>query len=245
MSGTNDRNLIRIDDLNQPIFRTYSKKWLLPILCTGKDALRNPSTWDDPFENFFLKRTRVEIGSGQFADLENLARDWYGQCWTTNCDTDAMWRIYSANKEGIQVKTTVGKLFDNLKRVPSMAPYLQFFVGRVAYMREAEITAMMGKLTFTDIALGGQADGFADLLCIKREAFQHESEFRILFHDTDQPGRGSNATFLYPLDANVVFEEVVLDPRLENNAAAMLEGELRTAGCRIPIRRSNLYATPK
>jgi hypothetical protein len=61
MPDTNDKNLIQIGDLDQPIYRTYAKKWFLPILADGKDVLRNPSTWDDPFENFFLKRTRVAL----------------------------------------------------------------------------------------------------------------------------------------------------------------------------------------
>src|SRR5262249_33908953 len=154
----------------------------------------------------------------ELGDLESLARDWYGQCWTTNFDTDAMWRIYSPCKDGIQVGTTVRKLFENLRRVSSKAPCLQFFVGRVEYLSEAEITARMAQLTFADVALGGQGDRFADLLCIKREAFKHEAEVRILFQDIDFRWRGSNGIFIYPVDANNVFEKIVLDPRLEDAA---------------------------
>jgi hypothetical protein len=115
MSDTNEKNLVGLSfsDLDQPIYRTYVKKWLLPILTNKADALRNPSSWEDPFENFFLERTRVEIGPGELADLEALAGDWYGQCWTNNSDADAMWRIYSPEKTGIQAKTTIRRLFDN------------------------------------------------------------------------------------------------------------------------------------
>jgi hypothetical protein len=245
MSDTNEKNLIGLSETNldQPICRTYAKKWFLPIFTSKTDALRNPSTWDDPFENFFLKRTRVEIGPGEFADLESLARDWYGQCWTINSDTDAMWRIYRADKAGVQAKTTIRKLFDNLKRLSSAAPRLQFFVGRVEYVAEAEIIKTMSKLTFMDIAHGGQGDRFASLLCIKREAFQHEAEARLLFQDFD-PKQGMNETLVYPLDPNVVFEEIVIDPRLNDKDAAALTAELRSAGCTLPIRRSELYRSP-
>jgi len=163
-----------------------------------------------------------------------------------------MWRIYSSdpNREGsdpremgVKVKTTVKKLFDNLKRADSTAPVLQFFIGRVDYYTEAEITALMSKLTFRDVTIGGQGDMFAKLLCIKREAFQHEQEVRLLFQDID-PKRGENKLFKYGLDANVVFEEAVLDPRLKNSDAISLESKLRSAGCTLPIRQSTLYQAP-
>ena len=55
------------------------------------------------------------------------------------------------------------------------------------------------------------------------------------------PPRGVNGIFLYPLDANAVFDEIVLDPRVQDAAATELETELRAAGCTIPIQRSDLY----
>ena len=128
--------------------------------------------------------------------------------------------------------------------MPSQAPQLQFFVGRVEYMCQAEITELMNILTFYDVAGDGQAHGFAKLLCIKREAFRHEAEVRILFQDIDDPPRGVNGIFLYPLDANAVFDEIVLDPRVQDAAATELETELRAAGCTIPIQRSDLYTAP-
>jgi hypothetical protein len=243
MSETGDRNIIRIDDLEQPIFRIYSKERFLRGVAKGRDALRNPSCWHDPFENFFLTRTQVAV-NGDLADLKTVARDWYGQCWTTNSNTDAMWRIYSPNQTGIQAKTTIRKLFKNLRSVPSETPQLQFFVGRVEYMCQAEITALLNTLTFYDAASGGQGHSFAKLLCIKREAFRHEAEIRILFQDIDDPPQGVNGIFVYPLDANAVFDEIVLDPRLQDAAATELESELRAAGCTTPIQRSDLYTAP-
>jgi hypothetical protein len=91
-------------------------------------------------------------------------------------------------------------------------PQLQFFVGRVEYMCQAEIAALMNTLTFYDAASGGQGHSFAKLLCTKREAFRHEAEVRILFQDIDDPPQGVNGIFVYPLDANAVFDEIVLDP---------------------------------
>jgi len=252
-ADTKKRNLIRIDNLDLPIYRVYALDRFVELLTSGHDALLNPTKWEDPFENFFLEATEVmdEVTGGTIP-LKNLAEDWYGQCWSTQEESDAMWRIYSIdpnkpgtdpNKMGVKVRTTIRRLFDNLKGAGSPAPYLQFFVGGVVYKTEAEIKTLMGKLTLSDVTFGGQGEKFADLLCIKREAFAHEQEVRVLFQDID-PKRGAEKVFKYGLDANVVFEEAVLDPRLKDSEAVHLASKLKSDGCKLPISRSNLYRTP-
>lgn len=101
----------------------------------------------------------------------------------------------------------------------------------------------MSGITFSDIAMGGQPAKFASLLCVKREAFKHEAEVRLLFQDIE-PTRGMNGAFVFPLDANAVFDEVILDPRLDSTAFATLQGKLNTAGLRVPVRQSDLYQAP-
>jgi hypothetical protein len=112
------------------------------------------------------------------------------------------------------------------------------------YLTEAEIQDFMGKISFQDIQFGGQATGFAKLLCVKREAFRHENEVRLLFQDTP-PNRGVAGVVEFPLDVNKVCDEVVLDPRLTDADAAAIEGEIKAAGCRLPISRSPLYRVRK
>ena len=253
MTNTNEKNIIRLSesDLDSPIFRIYPLERFEPMLASNQDALVNPTKWEDPFENFFLERTEVaDSVSGSTIPLKNLAQDWYGQCWSFNQDTDAMWRIYSPDpkaKVGVKVATTIRRLFQNLKLVNSTAPYLQFFIGRITCLTEHQITSLMQALTFSDIAIGGQGDKFADLLCIKREAFQHENEVRLIFQDLNISGskRGANGVFKYQLEPNVVFDEVILDPRLKVPDALAIEKKLKTAGCTLHIAQSPLYQTPK
>jgi hypothetical protein len=238
--------------LDRPIYRIYPLDRFKTLLTAKQDAVVNPTKWQDPFEDFFLERTEVmDDVTGTTIPLRNLAGDWYGQCWSFNSDTDAMWRIYSPDPikaVGVKVRTTIRKLFDNLRRVGSPAPYLQFFVGKVEYLTEDQIKSMMSKLTFTDVAIGGQGDRFAALLCMKRTAFQHEAEVRLMFQDLDFPGqgkRGVGGVFSYPLDPAAVFGEVVLDPRLKDRDVTRISGELLTAGCALPITRSPLYLAPR
>jgi hypothetical protein len=206
-------NLLDIPNPNVPLFRIYPKHRFLDLLRTRKNALRKPRLWDDPFENFFL-RSSVIGPHGERISIEKLAEDWYGQCWTLNEDTDAMWRIYSHSKDGIKVRTTIRKLFDSFYDGNDNFADLKFLVGKVQYWKEADITRFMSEVRFYDnVASGGQATGFAKLLCVKRKAFEHESEVRLLFQDLD-PKRSTGDFTLFDFDVNAICEDVVIDPEM-------------------------------
>ena len=238
----NLNNLINITDTDVPVYRIFLKRRFLDLLASGKNGLVNPSKWEDPFENFFL-RSQVAGPNGEKISMSSIAADWYGQCWTFNDDTDAMWRIYSHGKDGIKVKTTVRKLFESFYDDGDPFATLKFFLGKVSYHTEAEIALFMNRITFQDIAFGGQATTFAELLCIKREAFSHENEVRLLFQDTD-PKRGNSGVAQFDLNVNTVFDHIVIDPRLSDVNAGTLVTEIKCAGCTLPIARSTLYRVP-
>lgn len=255
MVASKIRGLVHLseEELDQPIYRIYALDRFKALVAAGQDALVHPTKWDDPFENFMLARTEVQDpGSRTSIPLRNLAEDWYGQCWSLTCESDAMWRIYSPSgaSRGVKVKTTIRRLFDNLTAVGPAEWPQQFFVGRIRYVNQAELDQMMARLTFADVAAGGQGTGFAELLCLKRDTFAHENEVRLLFQDMalpdpPRPRLGSAGVFKYPLDAHYVFEDVVLDPRLEDTDFLAMKSELEAAGCRLPISKSSLYEVPR
>ena len=236
-------NLLDIVDPDAAIYRIFTKRRFLELIRSRKNALVSPRLWGDPFENFFL-RSEVVGPEGEKISIEGIAEDWYGQCWTLNEDTDAMWRIYSHEKDGIKVKTTIRKLFNCFYDADDRFASLKFLIGKVEYWTEAQIFDVMSKTSFSDIAYGGQATGFAKLLCIKREAFEHEREVRLLFQDLD-PKRSSGNVALFDFDVNAICDEVVLDPRLEATQFSELKVEIEAEGCNIPIAQSPLYRVPK
>lgn len=248
---TNDRNLVNLTeaDLDTPVYRIYALDRFESLLRSKKDALLNPSMWPDKFENFFLARTSVQDNvSGAAIPLANLAADWYGQCWSRHDETDAMWRIYSPDplcKPGVKARSTVRRLFDNLKNAatPGVALYLQCFVGKIRYESEQNIRSLMSGMTFSAGVMGGQGDRLASLLCIKRDAFAHENEVRLMFHDTAS-NRGVDGVFTLDVDTHQLFDEVVLDPRLDDFGEDYIKARLAAAGNRLPVRRSDLYRTP-
>lgn len=230
-------------DLDILVHRTFSFDRFVDLLRSRENGLVSPGLWDDPFENFLLAHTLVRTPDGELGTLEPLAADWYGQCWTATADSDAMWRIYSATHTGIKATARLGDLLDGLAVSTHLTPRLQAFAGRVEYHDQQAIAAHMSSLTFTDLALGGTNDRFAELLCVKREAFAHEDEIRLLYCDVD-PKQADGKVFRYGFDPNAVLASVEIDPRMSHHDAAIVVGKLRAEGLTVPAARSTLYDAP-
>jgi hypothetical protein len=82
--------------------------------------------------------------------------------------------------------------------------------------------------------------GHARALLIKREPFQHEREVRLIYVE-HREGYGNGRLFSIPTDPNLLFEEVVLDPRLQAEDVREREAELRSLGFNGPVTKSDLY----
>jgi hypothetical protein len=136
------------------------------------------------------------------------------------------------------------KLFDSFYDGNDKVADLKFLIGKVQYWKEAEIAHFMSGVSFyRDVASGGQATGFAKLLCMKREGFEHEREVRLLFQDLD-PKRSTGKLTLFDCDVNAICDDVVIDPRLDKAQVATFREEILTAGCTLPVSQSPLYRMP-
>jgi Protein of unknown function (DUF2971) len=146
------------------VYRVISLERLLELFQKRQNVLVAPEKWDDPFENFILKSGRVS------------RRGWYGQCWTWQRASDAMWRIYSGDKNGVRMRSTPAKLLESL---PGSAQG-KAFVGRVRYLPEKPL------MRFANDALAPGhlklASNAARTLLVKRPAFEHEREVRLLLN---------------------------------------------------------------
>ena len=112
VDNSNTTNLPE-SDLDQPIYRIMPFLRCLELLHTKQIVLVRLCKWDDPFENALLKAAIIigQSASGTYGFKHSV----YGQCWTSELETDAMWRIYSHDKQGIKAKTTPRKLLNALR----------------------------------------------------------------------------------------------------------------------------------
>jgi hypothetical protein len=231
-------NGLDIDDWDAPIYRVFKLCWFKDMITQGRNGLLRPSKWGDPFENFFLK-CKVQSQNGEIGCQKPIHDGWYGQCWTMHADSDAMWRIYSRDKRGVRVSTTIRKLFTAICDTNDKFARHKYYIGRVKYQSRAEIECFLRATSYMELTLGDGMDGFARTLCIKRREFAHEKELRVLIYDVDDKGCGDvlNVPFVYYR----VLCDAVLDPRLDLATFENLRKELSELGCRLPITQSDLY----
>jgi len=239
MDNKFQNNTIHMENLDIPIYRIFSFNRFEELITKKQLVLVRPSMWDDPYENFILK-TEVDCGEGEVASLDDLNRTWYGQCWTENDDTDAMWRIYSHDKTAVRVRTTARKLFSAVYDNTDKYASLKYFIGKVDYKNKSEIISFMNSITFTEMISGGGNNIFAELLCVKRTEFNHENEIRILVDDVDEK-KGFNGLYKIDIEPESLFDEICLDPRLSNSDVLKLTSKIKSMGVSTEITHSDLY----
>ncbi|RKQ89522.1 DUF2971 domain-containing protein [Maricaulis maris] len=225
------------------LYRTLPLSRLYELFDNRENVLVRPKLWDDPFENLALT-SPVEI-DGKIGEF-GFHQDYYGQCWTTQSISDAIWRIYSSDKKGVRIRSTVGKVLGGLSKGkdPNLAR-IQCFIGKVRYLTEKQLVQFAATHFAGGLALETDGKLIADTLLVKRKAFKHEGEVRLIYAATY--GTEKNADLLrYDIDPDAMIDQVMLHPQLEDAAAAEMKEEIQSrTEFRGPILHSQLYSRPK
>ncbi|EJL6845488.1 hypothetical protein VCSRO70_3498 [Vibrio cholerae] len=228
-------------DFSTYIYRTIPLNRLYELFQDRENTLVKPSLWEDTFENFVLK-TKLRDEQNQVIEY-NIHDRMYGQCWTQERASDAMWRIYSPDKQSVRIRTTIGALLDSISMATVNRAKCDHCIGKVEYVCEQEL---IGRATATfsengEITFGGL---FRSLL-IKRRAFRHENEVRLMFCDWSETA-GLQNVFKYDIEPHELISQMMLDPRLTYEEAEALKAEIRKqTGYQGDIKRSLLYRLPK
>lgn len=256
------------DSLPQYVYRTFPIQRLLAVIRDTTNHLISPSLWPDPYEAAHLKVEiehplyGVKIGDlyytrpkgpdtyiiGSMRHSTNAAQNVYCQCWSSNPESDAMWRIYSADLGGVKVRAKPEALFQSLQ---AANPDEECFFGQVDYLPQAELDRELANIKANyllqmrpDIHKTGPfGELIARSLLKKRLQFAHEQEYRLMVVRAGARRLQSPPSVLpYPVDPDTLFEEVETDPRCPNHAE--FEQQLRQAGYRGKVVQSPLYRPP-
>lgn len=209
---------------------------------------RVSDSWEDPYENFFLKEHFVDQ-DGLNIGAENNIPGVYGQSWTIINESDALLRIYSEddkdaeqnhlrNYHGIRIETTARKLLDTI--YVDDASMACTWIGKVEYSDIEEINQQLISEKVLDF---GKSLG--ESFFKKRKEFSHEEEFRVITMFDSQ------TLMKYPEKKRIAFQisnlddfidSYVLDPRLEESNYNTLRDCLLSYGIDPDkISKSNLY----
>lgn len=223
------------------LYRTIPMARLYEMFAAHQNTLVRPKKWPDPFENLALQsmvNVNGELGDFGFKD------DLYAQCWTTAAATDAIWQIFSNGTDGVRIRTTAGKLLRSLAdHVPADTAPLCCFLGTVQYKTKKGLV----RFSQDHFANGLGSDGkiIASSLLVKRRAFSHEKEVRLI-HWRLNGSPKERDLFPYPIDLHSLIDQIMLHPQLKKPEADKLKAEIaKRTGFKGELKRSLLYGPPK
>lgn len=239
------QNVLGLDDVTAPIYRVFSFWRFCDFLQAGQLTLICPEKWDDPFENFLFS-VPARLSNGRKLDMTDVRRSVYGQCWTLNEESDAMWRIYEPGKgEGVKVKTTARSLFDAVHDgLVSIEKHPCVYLGKMQYRTTAEIRQIMANPGERNAFYEGLSEGWSRALLVKRMEFEYEQEIRLIYWPGKRVREEDKDSFCISVDPNELIEEVVLDPRLNKSHFEMRKKFLKHLGYKGPVLLSSLYEAP-
>lgn len=238
------------------IYRFFNKDTFLKTLRDKKLCLVRPSSWADPYENYILSSIGI-TPQGKRIGFEKLRNNFYAQCWTIKSECDGLWKNYGLCSNGetiaIKVKTNVKKLMNDFYEMTNTIFHSNsYFIGKVEYLDNASFQNISNK-TISLLKHLTSINSPHSLL-IKRKAFSYEEEVRLIFHkmNTDNPDDFKNVKnmwddsdkFFVSFDPNILFDEIEIDPWLNEDACKKITKEIKDLGYDGIIHQSQLYKRP-
>ena len=226
---------------NTNIYRIFAREHFFELFENRQNALLVPRMWSDPFENVFLRSQVKFLSDGEIGTF-GFRDDLYGQCWTREPVSEAIWQIYSRDESGIRVRTTVGKLIESMRDAHGEQSNLSCFIGLVKYMTDKQLREF-GKTAFRDHI---SSRVVARSLLVKRKAYRFENEVRLIYFNHNKV-RNAQGVYRYRLDPLAVFDQVMFDGRVSVEEYSALKKEVveRTGISIRRVKRSLLYSQPK
>ncbi len=208
------------------LYRYVSLETFFSFIESQQISLTNISLWDDRWEAI-LSRIPTVNGQGRIAAPSYSFHQFiYGQSWSRIQESDAMWRIYSPTRTGLQIATSVEKfkLVGGTRR---------WHLGSVTYFE-----------TIADLLEKGNAPSDSPFrhALLKRMAFSHEREVRFLTHgDFLARFEPEQSHIGLQVDLTAFIEGVTIDPRADDWYVDAIARYCARAGLSIKPVRSSLY----
>jgi len=217
-------------EIESSLYRILSFDRVVEIFQRGELYFSHPSNWDDPYE-IVLKHKYWD--------------SFFAQCWCENGVSDAMWRIYSPNQLGVRIRITKDRLQEQLSAA-SGKQGINFIIGEVDYLAQSKLQSKLRR-TAERLRVRFNSKLAAESLLMKRDAFSHESEVRVVVYPkhlrrSPIPARG----FKVSVDPYYLIRGVLVDPRAPEAYVEAYKHYLRAKlGFRGNVLRSLLYSGPE
>ena len=228
------------DELDKHVYRIMPERYVVALFTERLNVLSAIHNWKDKFENFqlnlggYLAGERFEYG---------FKSDFVGQCWTRDALSEAMWGIYANNpaERYLRIRSTPRKLLAALVEAHPKMPQDRCFLGKVNYKKERELQTLLNR----GVGLQLAPEHFAMSLLLKRYAFRHEREVRLLYFGDAKEHDGSGL-YRYPVDPRALITQIMADPNRDRRNWLVDKAAIKAAtGFCGEIKRSKIYDPPE
>ncbi|MEP6795900.1 MAG: DUF2971 domain-containing protein [Saprospiraceae bacterium] len=210
----------------------------------NKFVFVSPSKWTDPYEKAFLC-AKYKFNENLYSHplFNNLGYKVFAQCWTASKQSEAMWRVFAPDKNGVIVKMSLKKLKTILTKISADGLY-DFYIGKVKYEDEDSLYGMKADYQVWQSIAESKIDDYTlGLLLKKRKAFNVEDEFRIIAVKNnaidDDPIKSFTINGLLKY-----VEYLKFDPRMSDSEFESEKSKILTVFSKVKIIKSRLYNDP-
>ncbi len=228
-----DFNLKISDNIKEDdhLFRYMSLSQFLSLVENKKLFLRKVKLWDDPWEAPDDQIPFIDNDGNAIFTESLIVTSTVGQCWTYENDSDAMWRIYSNDRQGIMIETIVKNFyFINELRDASLAKAVYY--NKSNYIEKRREIA------------NNASYSFASDMILKREAFRHENEVRLLVclqAYKEIENIWELPTVGFSIDPIIFINSITIDPRADEWYVDTIKKYCISKNFNCPVEKSSLY----
>lgn len=222
---------VKPDDI---IYRYIDLQTLMFMLESDTTNFRKVSSWEDTWENPYKHvitygKNNKNGTKNQFTNMR--FEEIYGQCWTSNNDSDAMWRIYSPNKDGIMISSTIEKL-------GLVEEIIYGIIKPITYTKRDIKKIMLEEILRSE-------SPYIRSVFLKRDSFEHEKEIRFVAERINIKAnfeKLSNNFISLKIRTKELIDKITIDPRATDWYVETIKKYCDRIGFNKDVVKSELYS---
>jgi len=220
------------------LYRIIGYDRLLESLKDGQLSMSRFCSFEDKNEAFILN-SDIRDSNGNHVDLEEEKNKYYVQCWSKCEESNALWKIYTMNKDNktVKIKASAKKLITVLYNIENPLHHNSYFIGGVKYESNEYIKKLQKELLSNFLFDEGMS--LTRTFFIKEMPYDYEHEVRLVYKATTD--WNNEPYFYFPIDFNDLIDEIVLHPKLSDDDCQKMTAEIIGLGYRGKVSKSDLY----
>ena len=221
----------------RPVYRIIPINRFIELLTEKKNTLVEPYLWNDPLEGWIYNKILEYYKL--YEGTHRIPGKFFGQSWTQENKSELMWKIYSNGTDSVRISSTISKLkkspFENNNDVKWCVKPIDYR----SFQSGLQLSELIGP---HDGCLDSKISALIKSYMIKREAFKHEDEIRIICHSKN--AKSTEKTLKYEICPECFIDEIMMHPGISDSEFKKFKNIFKAYNLTKKVRRSEIYKMP-